>query len=91
LHFSFHDRVQTGDLMSRANTDLQQIQAFVVLIPLTISNFVTVAAVTVILLVIDPVLTLLALGSLPLLNYLGKRFSTRLHPVAMDQLRWSIR
>lgn len=83
LHFSFHDRVQTGDLMSRANTDLQQIQAFVVLIPLTISNFVTVAAVTVILVTIDPVLTLLALGSLPLLNYLGKRFSTRLHPAAM--------
>jgi ATP-binding cassette subfamily B protein len=83
LHFSYHDQVQTGDLMSRANTDLQQIQAFVVLIPLTISNFVTVCAVTVILVVIDPVLTLLALGSLPLLNYLGKRFSTRLHPAAM--------
>ncbi len=83
LHFSFHDEVQTGDLMSRANTDLQQIQAFVVLIPLTISNFVTVCAVTVILVIIDPVLTLLALGSLPLLNYLGKRFSTRLHPAAM--------
>ena len=83
LHFAFHDRVQTGDLMSRANTDLQQIQAFVVLIPLTISNFVTVVAVTVILVTIDPVLTLLALGSLPFLNYLGKRFSTRLHPAAM--------
>jgi ATP-binding cassette subfamily B protein len=83
LHFGFHDRVQTGDLMSRANTDLQQIQAFVVLIPLTISNFVTVVAVTVILVLIDPVLTVLALGSLPLLNYLGKRFSTRLHPAAM--------
>jgi ATP-binding cassette, subfamily B, bacterial len=83
LHFAFHDRTQAGDLMSRANTDLQQIQALVVLIPLTISNFVTVAAVTVILLFIDPLLTVLALGSLPLLNYLGKRFSTRLHPVAM--------
>jgi ATP-binding cassette subfamily B protein len=83
LHFAFHDRVQTGDLMSRANTDLQQIQAFVVLIPLTISNFVTVCAVTVILVFIDPVLTVLALGSLPLLNYLGKRFSMRLHPAAM--------
>jgi ATP-binding cassette subfamily B protein len=89
LHFSFHDRVQTGDLMSRANTDLQQVQAFVVLIPLTISNFVTVCAVTVILVVIDPVLTLLALGSLPLLNYLGKRFSTRLHPAAMSIQRES--
>jgi ATP-binding cassette subfamily B protein len=89
LHFSFHDRVQTGDLMSRANTDLQQVQAFVVLIPLTISNFVTVCAVTVILVLIDPVLTLLALGSLPFLNYLGKRFSTRLHPAAMSIQRES--
>ena len=49
LHFAFHDRSQTGQLMSRANTDLQQVQAFVVMIPLTISNAVTVLAVTVIL------------------------------------------
>ena len=83
LHFAFHDRVQTGDLMSRANTDLQQIQFFVVMIPLTISNFVTVVAVTVILVTIDPWLALLALGSLPLVNFLAKRFSTRLHPEVM--------
>jgi ATP-binding cassette subfamily B protein len=80
LHFGYHDRVQTGELLSRANTDLQQIQNFIVLIPLTISNAVTVLAVTVILFTIDPVLALLALGSLPFLNVLGKRFSTRLHP-----------
>ena len=83
LHFAFHDRVQTGDLMSRANSDLQQIQFFVVMIPLTISNFVTVVAVTVILFAIDPWLALLALGSLPFVNYLAKRFSTRLHPEVM--------
>jgi ATP-binding cassette subfamily B protein len=83
LHFAFHDRAQTGQLMSRANTDLQQIQAFVVMIPLTISNGVTVAAVTVILLLIDPVLTVLALGSLPFLNLLATRFSRRLHPAVM--------
>jgi ATP-binding cassette, subfamily B, bacterial len=83
LHFAFHDRAQTGQLMSRANSDLQQIQAFVVMIPLTISNGVTVLAVTVILLAIDPVLTLLALGSLPFLNVLATRFSRRLHPAVM--------
>jgi ATP-binding cassette subfamily B protein len=83
LHFAFHDRAQTGQLMSRANTDLQQIQAFVVMIPLTISNFVTVLAVTVILFLTDPVLTLLALGSLPFLNVLATHFSRRLHPAVM--------
>ena len=83
LHFAFHDRAQTGQLMSRANTDLQQIQAFVVMIPLTISNAVTVLAVTVILFLTDPVLTVLALGSLPFLNVLATRFSRRLHPAVM--------
>ena len=50
LHFAFHDQAQTGQLMSRANTDLQQIQFFLVLIPLTIANVATVLAVAVILL-----------------------------------------
>jgi ATP-binding cassette subfamily B protein len=89
LHFGFHDTTQTGELMSRANTDLQQIQAFVVMIPLTISNFVTVLAVTVILITIDPLLTLLALGTLPFLNVLATRFSRRLHPAVMGIQRES--
>jgi ATP-binding cassette subfamily B protein len=89
LHFAFHDRSQTGQLMSRANTDLQQVQAFVVMIPLTISNAVTVLAVTVILALIDPVLTLLALGSLPFMNVLATRFSRRLYPSVMGIQRES--
>jgi ATP-binding cassette subfamily B protein len=80
LHFAYHDGQQTGQLMSRANNDLQQIQNAVVLVPLTIANLTTVAAVLVILVLKDPMLTLLALGSLPAVNVLAKRFSTRLHP-----------
>jgi ATP-binding cassette subfamily B protein len=83
LHFAYHDQAQTGQLMSRANTDLNQVQAFLVMIPLTISNAVTVLAVTVILFTIDPVLTVLSLGSLPFLNVLARRFGTRLHPVVL--------
>ena len=80
LHFAFHDGQQTGQLMSRANNDLQQIQNFIVLIPLTISNLVTVMAAAIILLRIDVLLTVLALGLLPLVNILAKRFSQQLHP-----------
>ena len=83
LHFSFHDQNQTGDLMSRANTDLLQVQQFVVLVPLTLSNVLTVTSVAVILAFIDPVLTLLALGGLPFLNWMGKRFSSSLQVPAM--------
>jgi ATP-binding cassette subfamily B protein len=89
LHFAFHDKVQTGQLMSRANTDLQQVQNFLVMIPLTISNGVTVLSVTVILAIIDPVLTLLALGALPFLNVMATRFSRTLQPHVMGIQRES--
>src|SRR5205814_215817 len=68
LHFAFHDTTQTGQLMSRAATDLQQVQSFVVMIPITMANFMTVALVTVVLLSINVKLALLALAALPLLN-----------------------
>ena len=38
LHFAFHDRAQTGQLMAYANTDIQQINNVVLLIPLTIAS-----------------------------------------------------
>ncbi|MCI3948067.1 MAG: ABC-type multidrug transport system, ATPase and permease component, partial [Acidimicrobiales bacterium] len=83
LHFGYHDKTPTGQLMSRANTDLQQIQFFFVMIPLTLSNAVTVLAVTVILFSSDADLALLSLCALPLVNVLAKKFSTRLHPEVM--------
>ena len=46
LHFGYHDRSQTGQLMSRASTDLQQVQAFVVMIPITITNPVSYTHLT---------------------------------------------
>jgi ATP-binding cassette subfamily B protein len=83
LHFAYHDGQQTGQLMSRGNTDLQQIQNAVVLVPLTIANLATVLAVLVVLVSMDPVLTVLALGSLPAVNILAKRFSTKLFPTML--------
>jgi ATP-binding cassette subfamily B protein len=80
LHFGFHDRVPAGEMMSRCHSDLLQIQTFVSLIPLTLSNLLIVIAVTSILLTIQPLLTLLALGSLPFVNLLGRRFSQALFP-----------
>ncbi len=79
-HFAYHDQAQTGNLMSRANIDLNQIQQFLVMIPLTLSNAVTVRPSRSSSWSIDPVLTLLALGSLPLLNVFAKRFGVRLIP-----------
>ncbi|HEX7132949.1 MAG TPA: ABC transporter ATP-binding protein [Iamia sp.] len=83
LSFPFHDRTATGQLMSRSNTDLQQLQNFFSIIPLAIANVVTVLAAAVILVLINPLLTLLALGALPLLVVLTRRMSAELFPTQM--------
>jgi len=54
------------------------------MIPITIANLLTVVLVSAVLLVIDWKLALLALFCLPFVNIAAKRFSTRLHPVAMS-------
>jgi len=87
LHVAYHDHTQTGQLMSRSSSDLQQVQGFVVMIPITASNLAMVSAIVVILAVQQPLLALVALAPLPLLNVLATRFSRRIHPavVAVQQ------
>jgi ATP-binding cassette, subfamily B, bacterial len=83
LHIGFHDRAQTGQLMTRASSDLQLIQGFVVMIPLTLSNLGLIVAVVVVLLITDPLLAVIALAPLPLVNVLARRFSNRVHPAVL--------
>lgn len=91
LDFAYFDRSSTGDLLSRANGDLLQIQNLLNMIPFTLGNALQVVAVTVILFSLNPLLALCALGTLPLVNLLGRRFSQRLHPSMMGMQRASAR
>ena len=84
LHFAYHDQSQTGQLMSRAATDLQQIQGFIVMIPITFSNLLQIVLVALIMMLTNFKLALLALAPLPFLNYMANRFSKRSHPVSME-------
>jgi ATP-binding cassette subfamily B protein len=83
LHFAFHDQSSTGQLMAYANTDIQQINLSVLLIPLTIASSVQMVAVAIILILVNPGLALFALGALPLLNIAATRFNHRMYPVGM--------
>lgn len=75
LHVAYHDKSQTGQLMSRASSDLQQVQQFVVMIPITLSNVGQLVAVTVILALTDWRLAVVALAPLPFINVASRRFS----------------
>jgi ATP-binding cassette subfamily B protein len=83
LHFAFHDRAQTGQLMAYANTDLQQINNVVLLIPLTIASSIQMVAVAIILISRSWGLAFFALAALPLLNISATRFSKRMFPVGL--------
>jgi len=83
LHVGYHDKIQTGQLMSRASSDLQQLQAFVVMIPITLSNLAMLIAVVALLIASQPMLALFALAPLPIVNVLASRFSRQIHPVVL--------
>ena len=83
LNVGYHDKAQTGQLMSRASSDLMQIQGFIVMIPITLSNVIQIIAVTAILFYTDPVLALVALVPLPFVNISARRFSHRIHPASI--------
>jgi len=87
LHFAYHDRAQTGELMSRANTDLRQIQLFLVFVPIAGANLVMILGVAGVLLTINVELALLALAPLPVLNLAATAFSRRLGPQSADLQR----
>lgn len=83
LHVGYHDKMQTGQLMSRASSDLQQLQAFVVMIPITLSNFAMLIAVVALLIASQPMLALFALAPLPIVNVMASRFSRQIHPAVL--------
>ena len=83
LNIGYHDKAQTGQLMSRASSDLMQIQAFIVMIPITLSNVIQIFAVATILFITDPVLAIVAMLPLPFVNISARRFSNRIHPISI--------
>ena len=84
LHFAYHDRAQTGQLLARSATDLQQINNFNTMIPITIANVTIMVAVTVILVDINWRLAILTLVPLPFVLIVARRFASRIHPASLD-------
>jgi ATP-binding cassette subfamily B protein len=85
LSFGFFDRHQTGQLMSRATVDLQNVRFFLGygLIFLA-QHILTVIGVTAVLFVIDWQLALIALAITPILVAVAWRYSHVSHPVLKD-------
>ena len=84
LHFAFHDHAQTGQLMARANSDIQQVNQVVILLPLTAASIFILVGVIGVMMASSVSLALLALGALPFLSISATRFSHRIAPVSLE-------
>jgi ABC-type multidrug transport system fused ATPase/permease subunit len=85
LELGFFDSQQTGQLMSRATVDLQSIRFFLGygLIFIT-QNLLTITLVTVVMVVINPVLALIALVPAPLIVFTASRYNRVSRPAQQE-------
>jgi ATP-binding cassette subfamily B protein len=74
------DALRTGQVVSRANSDLQMVQGFLSMVPLSVGVVVLVVVSVGAMLWLSPLLTLIALVVVPLLGVVAARSRRRLFP-----------
>jgi len=81
LSFSYHDKAQTGQLMSRSTADVEAIRFFVVMGFLGIWMIATMIVITVVLLFLKWQLALISLASVIIVAYRAFAVGRRLRPI----------
>jgi len=74
------DKLRTGQVVSRANSDLQMVQGLMSMVPMVFGQVVLVAVSLVLMLTLSPLLTLTALVVVPAAVYLVRQFRSLLFP-----------
>ncbi len=85
LSFSFYDRNQTGQLMSRATADVGTVRIFLSYGLLFFTQYLfTIVGVLIVLVITDPMLSLVAVAIAPPIVYIALRYSRVSHPVLSE-------
>jgi len=82
LSFSFYDRVQSGQLISRANSDIRSVQMYSTFAPLIIVQCSIGVLAFGFMLSIDPWLALIAMTIMPAMYFIGIRMRRVLFPIS---------
>jgi ATP-binding cassette subfamily B protein len=84
MSFSFYDSVQSGQLISRANSDIRSVQMFLTFAPLVALNLLTfVLALGLMMTSGAPIaLTLVAVAPLPFVYLVGVRMRSLMFPIS---------
>ncbi|HEY3831240.1 MAG TPA: ABC transporter ATP-binding protein [Acidimicrobiia bacterium] len=84
LDFQSHDELSTGQLVSRANSDVGLVQSLLMFIPIGTANIVLFVLSLVIMVFLSPLLTLVLLAVGPLLLFLSLKLRATVFPASWD-------
>ncbi len=82
LSFDFFDRVQTGQLISRANSDIRSVQMYLTFGPLIVINIAGFFVALALMLSISVPLTVVAIIPMPFVYLAGRRLRDLLFPLS---------
>jgi ATP-binding cassette subfamily B protein len=82
MSFPFYDRVQSGQLISRANSDIRSVQMYLTFAPLILVQCSIAVVAFGYMLSINVVLALVAMATMPFIYWTGMRMRKVLFPVS---------
>jgi ATP-binding cassette subfamily B protein len=82
MSFPFYDRVQSGQLISRANSDIRSVQLYLTFAPMILVQCAVAVVAFGYMLSIDVPLAFLAMATMPLVYLVGVRMRRVLFPVS---------
>lgn len=81
LSFSYYDRTQSGEVISRANSDIRSIQVLLAFGPLVLMTVLSFVLAFTLMMTIHVTLTLVALSTLPGVYVLGQKLRNTVFPL----------
>ncbi len=84
LDFARHDELETGQLVSRASSDVALVQGLLSFLPMMSGNLVSLVVSVVIMFVLSPTLALVAVVAIPCIGVLAWRLRSAVVPASWD-------
>ena len=82
LSFSFFDRVQSGELMARSNSDVRSVQMYLATAPVILAQCAVAVVVFVQMMLESPLLAVVTMATMPFIAVVGVQVRKRLFPVS---------
>jgi ATP-binding cassette subfamily B protein len=82
LSFSFYDRVQSGQLISRANSDIRSVQMYLAFAPTILAQCAVAVVAFVEMLTINVPLAIVAMSTMPVAFWVAVKMRERLFPMS---------